>query len=58
VLRQGQGERAKVTDAEFTFVAVHEDGRPRELASSGAKGVALSVRNSRRTTGQRESEAM
>jgi acyl-CoA thioesterase YciA len=31
VLRQGQGERIKVTDAEFTFVAVHEDGRPREL---------------------------
>jgi acyl-CoA thioesterase YciA len=58
VLRQGQGERVKVTDAEFTFVAVHEDGRPRELASSGAKGVAPSVRNSRRTTRQRESEAM
>src|SRR6266436_9248796 len=31
VLRQGQGERIKVTEAEFTFVAVHEDGRPREL---------------------------
>ena len=57
VLRQGQGERVKVTDAEFTFVAVHEDGRPRELASSGAKGVAPS-RNSRRTTRQREGEAM
>jgi acyl-CoA thioesterase YciA len=58
VLRQGQGERVKVTDAEFTFVAVHEDGRPRELASSGAKGVAPPARNSRRTTRQRESEAM
>lgn len=58
VLRQGQGERVKVTDAEFTFVAVHEDGRPRELASSRAKGVAPSARNSRRTTRQRESEAM
>jgi len=34
VLRQGQGERIKVTEAEFTFVAVGEDGRPRELASS------------------------
>jgi acyl-CoA hydrolase len=33
VLRQGQGARIKVTDAEFTFVAVHEDGRPRELTS-------------------------
>jgi acyl-CoA thioesterase FadM len=58
VLRQGQGERVKVTDAEFTFVAVHEDGRPRELASSAAKKVASSARNSRRTTRQRESEAM
>jgi acyl-CoA thioesterase YciA len=57
VLRQGQGERVKVTDAEFTFVAVHEDGRPRELASSAAKGV-VSARNSRRTTRQRASEAM
>jgi acyl-CoA thioesterase YciA len=37
VLRQGQGERVKVTDAEFTFVAVHEDGRPRELTPPGAK---------------------
>ena len=34
VLRQGQGTRIKVTDAEFTFVAVDEDGSPRELASS------------------------
>ena len=33
VLRQGRGERVKVTEAEFTFVAVGEDGRPRELAS-------------------------
>lgn len=32
VLRQGQGERVKVTDAEFTFVAVDDDGRPRALA--------------------------
>ncbi|MBV8334226.1 MAG: hypothetical protein JO358_02020 [Alphaproteobacteria bacterium] len=36
-MRQGQGERIKVTDAEFTFVAVDEDGRPRALACSGAK---------------------
>jgi acyl-CoA thioesterase YciA len=33
VLRQGQGERVKVTDAEFTFVAVDEAGRPRPLAA-------------------------
>src|SRR5712691_10080821 len=26
VLRQGQGDRIKVTDAEFTFVAVNDDG--------------------------------
>jgi len=57
VLRQGQGERVKVTDAEFTFVAVHEDGRPRELASSGSKDVAPPARNSRRSTRQ-QSEAM
>lgn len=31
VLRQGQGDRVKVTDAEFTFVAVDENGRPRPL---------------------------
>jgi acyl-CoA thioesterase YciA len=34
VLRQGQGERVKVTDAEFTFVAVDDDGRPRPLAAN------------------------
>ncbi len=32
VLRQGQGGRVKVTEAEFTFVAVDESGRPRPLA--------------------------
>ena len=37
VLRQGQGARIKVTDAEFTFVAVHEDGRPRQLGSPSPK---------------------
>jgi acyl-CoA thioesterase YciA len=58
VLRQGQGERVKVTDAEFTFVAVHEDGRPRELTSSETKGVALPARNSRRPTRQQQKEAM
>jgi acyl-CoA thioesterase YciA len=34
VLRQGQGERIKVTDAEFTFVAVDDDGRPRPLIAA------------------------
>jgi acyl-CoA thioesterase YciA len=32
VLRQGQGDRVKVTDAEFTFVAVDDDGQPRPLS--------------------------
>ena len=31
VLRQGKGERTKVTEAGFTFVAVDEQGRPRAL---------------------------
>src|SRR5262245_38498458 len=31
VLRQGQGDRVKVTDAEFTLVAVNDDGRPRPV---------------------------
>jgi acyl-CoA thioesterase YciA len=31
ILRQGQGERTKVTDAEFTFVAVNDNGRPRPV---------------------------
>src|SRR5260370_35937677 len=46
VLRQGQGERVKVTKAEFTFVAVGEDGRPRELASSVALAVGKRARQS------------
>jgi acyl-CoA thioesterase YciA len=28
VLRQGQGDRVKVTEAEFTFVAVNDNGAP------------------------------
>ena len=32
VLRQGRGERVKVTAAEFSFVALDEAGRPRSLA--------------------------
>ena len=31
VLRRGQGERVKVTAAEFVLVAVDEAGRPRAL---------------------------
>ncbi len=30
-MRQGKGDRLKVTDATFTFVAVDEEGRPRAL---------------------------
>src|SRR5207244_11124382 len=37
VLRQGRGERIRVTEAEFTFVAVDKDGRPRELMPSRAE---------------------
>lgn len=32
VLRQGQGERVKVTEAEFVFVAVNDKGHPCPLA--------------------------
>ena len=46
VLRQGQGERVKVTEAEFTFVAVGEDGRPRELASPVAPAFSKKARQS------------
>jgi acyl-CoA thioesterase YciA len=34
VLRQGQGERVKATAAEFTFVAVNDNGRPRMLSEA------------------------
>jgi len=40
VLRQGQGERSKVTDAEFTFVAIDESGRPRPVGSAPEELVA------------------
>jgi acyl-CoA thioesterase YciA len=33
-LRQGQGERVKVTEAVFTFVAVDDEGRPRPVAAA------------------------
>ncbi|HEX3537025.1 MAG TPA: acyl-CoA thioesterase [Stellaceae bacterium] len=34
VLRQAQGARVKVTAAEFTFVALDENGKPRPLRSA------------------------
>jgi len=34
VLRQGRGERIKVTAAEFTYVALDESGRPRQVDRS------------------------
>jgi acyl-CoA thioesterase YciA len=34
VLRQGQGDRIRVTHAEFTFVAVDDDGKPRPIAAT------------------------
>lgn len=33
VLRQGQGERVKVTAAEFTYVALDESGKPRPVGA-------------------------
>jgi acyl-CoA thioesterase YciA len=36
-MRQGQGDRVKVTDAVFTFVAVDDDGRPRPIVA-GVEG--------------------
>jgi|HubBroStandDraft_6_1064221.scaffolds.fasta_scaffold987171_2 acyl-CoA thioesterase YciA len=38
VLRQGRGARVKVTAAEFTFVALDDDGRPRRLAPGEGRG--------------------
>jgi acyl-CoA thioesterase YciA len=34
VLRQGQGDRVKVTEAEFTFVAVDDAGNPRPVSQT------------------------
>ena len=36
VLRQGRGERVKVTAAEFSFVALDENGRSRPIPSHAA----------------------
>jgi acyl-CoA thioesterase YciA len=35
VRRHGEGDRIKVTEAEFTFVAIDENGRPRAVAAHG-----------------------
>jgi acyl-CoA thioesterase YciA len=35
VLRRGQGERMRVTAAEFVLVAVDDAGRPRRLPDEG-----------------------
>ena len=48
VLRQGQGERVKVTEADFTFVAIDEEGRPRPLAPAIAGNPTLAARAIRR----------
>jgi acyl-CoA thioesterase YciA len=42
VLRQGRGDRVKVTEAEFTFVAVDDNGRPCPLPTAAAADAALS----------------
>ena len=41
VLRHGQGRRIKVTEAEFTFVAINDKGRPRPLVRANRRGEAL-----------------
>ena len=41
VLRHGRGERIKVTSAEFTFVALDEDGRPRPIAPDPVEPLAF-----------------
>ena len=33
VLREGQGDRVKVTDAEFNFVALNDNGSPRPVVA-------------------------
>jgi acyl-CoA hydrolase len=38
VLRAGKAPRTKVTEAEFTFVAVDENGLPQPIAGRDANG--------------------
>ena len=40
VLRQGRGARVKVTAAEFTFVALDAEGKPRPLQNRAATAAA------------------
>jgi acyl-CoA thioesterase YciA len=37
MLRQSRGQRIRVTEAEFTFVAIDEKGRPRQLPAKVKK---------------------
>jgi acyl-CoA thioesterase YciA len=53
VLRQGQGERVRVTEAEFTFVAIDENGRPRELIPARVEERRLAGSEPRRTDRQK-----
>jgi acyl-CoA thioesterase YciA len=39
VLRQGQGDRVRVTAAEFVFVAVNDNGRPRSVSSGSLSAI-------------------
>ena len=39
VLRQGQGDRVKVTEAEFGFVTVNDNGRPRSVSSGSLPAI-------------------
>jgi len=41
VLRQGQGDRVKVTHAEFTFVAVDDKGVKRPLSAAPQRARSL-----------------
>lgn len=43
VLRQGQGSRVKVTEAEFTFVALDQAGRPRAIRAANGRTRSASV---------------
>ena len=40
VLYEGQGDRVKVTAAEFVFVAVNDNGRPRSVSSGSLPAIS------------------
>ena len=56
VLRQGQGERVKVTEAEFTFVAIDENGRPRALISAPTNETSPAYRGPGRAASRKRVE--